>query len=183
MYLVINMKNTKYGKGNGTKSSLKNSMMNGNELKSLIILVIIVSVIFLIFYGITLLFDKKETTNENSVVQETIQYDEILVGQVLNRDEKEYYVLIKNEQNHYNDLYLAYLDSYVNADSSRRYYTVDLSNAFNSSYLGDATVIDKTDFYSSKFADTTLIKVKNKKINKTYSTHEDILAILKSIAA
>lgn len=183
MDLVINMKKTKYEKSSSSGPNQKSTIMSGNELKSLIVLIAIVSVIFLVFYGITLLVDKKEPTQENGVVQETIQYDEILVGQILNRDEKEYYVLIKNSDNHYNDLYAMYLKKTISGSENIKYYTVDLSSAFNASYCGESTVVEKGDFYNSKFADTTLIKIKNKKISKVYSTHDDILAILEQMAA
>lgn len=173
------MKKAKKEKNNNSK----NTVMNGNELKSLIILVVIVSLIFLAFYGITLLVDKKENKGETGVLQETIQYDEIMVGQILNRKEKDYYVLIKNSDNNYNNLYLAYLNTYVTNNEEAKYYTVDFGNALNSSYVGETTIIDKNNFFDSKFADTTLIRVKNNKISKVYSTHEDIFTLLKQIAA
>ena len=87
--------------------------MEGNELKSLILIIVIVSAVFLIFYVITsLTSNKKSNTLDYEVKQETIQYEEILVGQALNQKEKEYYVLIKNEKNNYNDLYVYYLKKY-----------------------------------------------------------------------
>lgn len=176
MYLVILMKKAKKENSN----SSKNTIMSGNELKSLIILVVIVSLIFAAFYGITLLLDKKVPQEEETITQETIQYDEIMIGQLLNRNEKEYYVLIKKENNHYNNLYVSYLNNYI---KDIKYYTVDLSNALNSTYIGDVTNIEKNDFFNSKFADTTLIKVKNKKVNAVYSTYDEIITLLEKLAA
>lgn len=158
--------------------------MSGSELRSLVILIVIVSLIFLIFYGITLLVNKDESEKDAAdILQETIQYDEVLIGQVLNRDKKTYYVLIENANNNYNDLYLAYLNNYVSSNTNEKYYTVDLSSAFNLAYVGDVTTVYKDDFFNSKFADTTLIKVKNKKINKVYTTHDEIINLLKTLAA
>ena len=177
MYLVITMGKAK------TKKNNDNTIMEGNELKSLIIIIIIVSVVFLAFYGITALTSKKKTAgSEYEVKSETIQYDEIMVGQILNQKEKEYYVLLKNENNHYNDLYTYYLKKY-SSKKSKKYYTVDLSNALNSSYVGDSTNVNTKSFFNSKFGNTTLILIKNKEVNKVYSTDEQITEVLKKIAA
>lgn len=165
------------------KKNNDNTIMEGNELKSLIIIIIIVSVVFLAFYGITALTSKKQTSgSEYEVKSETIQYDEIMVGQILNQKEKEYYVLLKNENNHYNDLYTYYLKKYA-SNNSKKYYTVDLGNALNSSYVSDSTSVNTKSFFNSKFGNTTLILIKNKKVNKVYSTDEQITEILKKIAA
>lgn len=157
--------------------------MEGNELKSLILIIVIVSAVFLIFYVITsLTSNKKSNTLDYEVKQETIQYEEILVGQALNQKEKEYYVLIKNEKNNYNDLYVYYLKKYVSSNKNKKYYTVDLSNALNNAYVGDAQDINVKNFFNSKFNDTTLILVKNKKVSKVYSTDDEITKILKKVA-
>lgn len=160
------------------------TIVEKNELKSLIIIIVIVSAIFLVFYGITLLTSKKhETKHTTEVKEETIQYDEIMIGQILNQNEKQYYVLIKNSKNVYNNLFTTYLKSYASSENSIKYYTADLDNSLNSSYVANDTKIDKTNFYNSKFGDTTLILIKNKKVNKTYTSDEEILNVLKQLVA
>lgn len=177
MFSVITMGKLKANKKNN------DTIMEKNELKSLILIIIIVSLIFLVFYGITLLTSKTATNGTNFEVQsETIQYDEILVGQVLNRNEKEYYVLLKNENNSYNDLYTYYLKSYTSKNNNKKYYTVDLNNELNSSYISDTeTNVNTKKFFSSTFSDTTLLLIKNKKVNKVYDTDEEIVNILSKI--
>lgn len=159
------------------------TIMEKNELKSLILIIVIVSTIFLVFYGITLLTSKTKTNGTTFEVQsETIQYDEIIIGQVLNRNKKEYYVLLMDENNNYNDLYLYYLKNYVSKNENKKYYTVDLNSEFNSAYFTDVeTNVNTKKFFSSKFSDTTLLLVKNKKISKFYTTHEEIVSILSKI--
>lgn len=167
------------------KANKKNNdtIIEKNELKSLILIIIIVSLIFLVFYGITLLTNKKTTNGTSFEVQsETIQYNEILVGQVLNRNEKEYYVLLKNENNSYNDLYIYYLNNYTSKNNNKKYYTVDLNNEFNSLYVSETeTNVNTKKFFSSTFSDTTLLLIKNKKVNKVYDTDEEIVNILSKI--
>lgn len=173
------MGKTKQVKKNIEKNHEQASSISKNELKSFIIVIAIVIIIFLAFYGITLLIHQDEEQLDNEVVQETIQYSEILVGQILNRNQKEYYVLVKEQENVYNELYSQYLDLYSSNDGI--YYTVDLNHAFNQNYISDSTLVKGKEVSQFQFSDTTLIKVKNKKIDKVYSTHEEIVAALEKL--
>ena len=81
------------------KINHKNNIETNNELINLIKIVVIVCVILLAFYFITLLVNKKTKGsvfgNDDSVA--VIQYDKIIVGEILNRPDNNYLVLVKKE--------------------------------------------------------------------------------------
>lgn len=166
-------------KKNVDKQQNKESLLQRSELKNLIILVLVIVAIFFIFYGITAIIDPGNKQNDPEVVEETIQYNEIMVGQILNRSDKSYYVLVINNENEYNGLYESYLDMYVSKNKDGNYYTVDLDNAFNRKYRGDSTLVKGNDISSFKFSDTTLLKIKNQKIDKVYAEKDEIVTALK----
>ena len=166
-------------KNNDKKSQNKNSILHRSELKNFVFIIVVVMVIFLLFYGVTVLVKPDEQKPEKEILQETIQYNEILIGQLLNRNEKEYYVLVQENDNVNNALYADYLILY--AKKSGVYYTVDLNHAFNQNYIGDSTVVEGQNLSSYHFNDTTLLKVKIKKIDKVYTTYDEIISALKKI--
>lgn len=157
----------------------KESILQRGEIKNLIILVLIIVAIFFIFYGITAIIDPGNKPKDPEIVEETIQYNEIMVGQILNRSDESYYVLVVNKENEYNGLYESYLDMYVSKNKDGNYYTVDLNNAFNQKYRGDSTLVKGNDISSFKFSDTTLLKIKNQKIDKVYAEKDEIVTALK----
>lgn len=157
----------------------KESVLQQSEIKNLIIIVLIIVAIFFIFYGITAIIDPGNKPKNPEIVEETIQYNEIMVGQILNRSDKNYYVLVINNENEYNGLYESYLDMYVSKNKDGKYYTVDLDNAFNQKYRGESTLLKGNDVSLFKFSDTTLIKIKNQKIDKVYAEKDEIVTALK----
>lgn len=156
----------------------KESILRRSELKNLVILILIIVAIFFVFYGITAIIDPGNKPKETEIVEETIQYNEIMVGQVLNRYNKSYYVLVINNENEYNGLYESYLDMYVSKNKDGNYYIVDLDNTFNQKYRGDSTLVKGNDVSSFKFSDTTLLKIKNQKIDKVYAEKDEIVTAL-----
>ena len=159
---------------NVKKEEKKNNPQT-SEIRSLLIIILAVIIIFLIFTAITTLVNPKKHTDATQVIEETVQYDKIIVGEILNRLEDNYYVLVLEKDNAYNELYKTYLDMYISKNKEQKYYTVDLNDAFNQSYLGEKTVVSGKDISKYSFNNSTLIKIKNNKIDKVYALHEDIL--------
>lgn len=152
-----------------------------NEMINLIKILVIVCAVLLVFYFITVLVNKKDDNNtysENTTA--TIQYDKILVGQILNRDEKDYYVLVEKENDQYNSLYNYYLSSYDGENKNFKYYTVDLSDVFNGNHVGEQTVVTG-DVANFKFASTTLLRIKNGKATKVYTERDAIVSYLENL--
>lgn len=153
--------------------------MNDNyDLKNIIKFILIVSVIALLFYFITVvvLKNKKSETYDISSEPAVIQYNEIIIGDMFNQKESEYYVLLKENEDFYLDLYDTYISTYTGKENSLKVYTVDLSNAFNKKYLAEENNLDKENF---KIKSTALIKINNKNIVETYEDNNSIIEALK----
>ena len=88
---------------------------------------------------------------------------------------------MKDNDNSYNELYVAYLDKYISDNKDYNYYVADLADAFNQNYISDKTEVKGNDISNYKFNDTTLIKVKKNKVDKVYTSHDDIFGVLKGL--
>lgn len=154
---------------------------NDNEMLKLLKLVIIVSLIVGLFYVITLFVNKKEEALEETDTPATIQYDYILVGNILSQPAEKYYVLAKTSNDLNAKIYEAYLSNYKNIKDSLRTYYIDLDNPLNSKFLKDESNFKIKDINEISFKETTLLLIENDKIKKTYEGKENILEILKEI--
>ena len=97
---------------------------------------VIVIAFFALFLLITYFITKKDSDTNNSKTV-TIQYEEIMSGQILNRSNSEYYVLATTETDNYNDLYTAYVTQYKSVTDHLTVYTINLNNGLNNSYIGE----------------------------------------------
>lgn len=136
--------------------------------KQIIISLFIVVAVILIFYGITVLLTnnkEKETSVPNDSNEAVIQYDEIIVGEIYNQSESEYYVLAYNDNSNSQE-YISNLNTYSELEGATKSYEIDLTNAFNKKYVSS-----ESDFEGQFpiFSETTLVKVVNKQIVETYT--------------
>lgn len=161
-------------------------VVEDNEFTNLIKIVLIVTGIFLAFYLITYLVAKNKADNtekKDDSAEVSIQYDEILMSNLLKQSGSEYYVLAYDAKDVYYDTYNTYITSYTGEDDALRVYTSILSNSFNKSFY-DANAESNTDVDSIdklKLNSSTLIKVKDGKIEATYEGHDAIVTHLKSL--
>ena len=172
-------KSRKISANKNTKMKQKNNetIISNNELKNLLKVTLIICGVLLVFYFITVLVQKNNNNTDNSDNNvAVIQYDKILVGEILNRKEKEYYVLIEKKNDSYVELYKQYLN---NLDKAK-YYTVDLSDVFNQNNIGEETIVDGNDVQNYKFNETTLLKVNNGSLIEAYKNKESIIEYLKN---
>lgn len=151
--------------------------MGINYIKIILIILVIVCVFSLITSFVT--NKKNNKTNSNEV---TIQYKEIIAGNILNASNDEYYVLIGFENDNYNTLYETYLTNYASKEKALPYYKVDMSKGFNKSYISTDKPNLDTDISSElKFTETTLLKIKSKKIVEKYYTNDAIIKALEQL--
>ena len=141
-------------------------------------IVIILLVVFAVFYIITYLVTKEPVTPE---AEPTIQYKEVIVGNMLNINEEEYYVLAEFEGDIYNSLYETYLSNYSGTDDGKSYYTIDMSKGFNKPYISEESNLDVDSVSNLKFSATTLLKIKSGKITEKYETNETIISALEKL--
>ena len=143
------------------------SYSTGDELGKLIKLVIIVTIIVLLFYGITYLVNKEKDTTDTPVKTE-IQYDNILIGNILTQPNDEYYVMIYDDNDYNSKVYEMYLSMYEDKEDAIRYYTADLTNPLNSSFVSDESNFEIEDISDLKVSTSVLLKIKDKKIESVY---------------
>lgn len=161
------------------KTNNNKSVVTENELVNLIKIIVIVCVVLLAFYFITVFINNKnnDTKNSDDTVA-TIQYEEIIVGEILNRKEQEYLVLVKKENDVNYDLYQSYLSIYSGKSKALPIYNVDLGSVFNANSIGEETILENgvADF---KFNDSVLLKVTNGNITESSIGNEQIENYLK----
>ena len=117
--------------------------------------------------------DEEETVEETS-----IQYEEIIAGQILNRSQDEYYVLLFNFTDTFASYYLSLKDSYLQNDSALPFYIVDLEKHINKDIVAETESDYKANLSSLsdlKVTNPTILKVKNHKVIKNITGRENIL--------
>lgn len=154
-----------------------------NEMKKFIIMILIVTLVFGAFYGLTVLINKedKQPTEDNNKSNVTIQYDEILIGNIFNQNNDNYYVLIEDIEDVNVSVYHAYLSNYSQKDDAKRVYTAVLNNMFNNKYIDENSNLSN-DISEFKVSKTTLLEISKNKIVKSYEKDDDILEVLKEIS-
>lgn len=149
--------------------------------KSLIKIIICISLIFVVFYFITnFILDNKQEEKDDSVT--VVDFSKITLSQILNREEDEYFVIatmssLDNSSyldTNYKNLYNQYINSYKQKEESYPFYYVDLDNALNKNYISNELNITN-DLSKLKLNDEVLFKIKNGSIEKTYIGREEIL--------
>ena len=159
------------------------------SIKNLILIILVISVVFGLFYLITCLFVKP--VEENNINNEVTEFDstKITLGNLLDRSEDEYYVLATKESLYdsynlkinYSELYNNYINSYTSNEDSLQFYYVDLDDALNKSYISDKLNISN-EISELKLNDEVLFKIKNGEIEQSYVGSSDILEALNELS-
>ena len=167
-------------------SKKKKSNLSNNEFVKLLQLILIVTGIFLAFYLVTWLFtdNSDENKKEEEKPEVSIQYDEILMSNLLKQKDLEYYVLAYDAEDKYYDSYNMYINTYSTQKDAKRVYTSVLSNGFNKKFYDKElkeSVIDAADISKLKLKDTSLIRVRRGTIRNVYEGHEEIINFLSTV--
>lgn len=150
-------------------------------LKGLLKILICILIIFVVFYFITNLIisnRKEEKNNDISVIDSS----KITLNQLLNRNEKEYFVIATMKSlytasyidTNYINLYSDYINKYNQKEEAYTFYYIDLDDALNKKYVDDELNITD-DLSNLKLNDEVLFKIKDGKIEKTYVGKDEIL--------
>lgn len=198
MVLVIRMKEKKVKKDTNIKNDKKSELKikndnkqtkskfwdNSNELKKLVTIFVVVVVIFAIFYVLTVVIknNKSSQPKENNSVA-VIQYDEILVGEILNQNQDAYYVLATEEDDNNISQYQSYIDNYKSNENSLKVYEVNLSSVFNKKYMSENSDFDFNQLSEIKFSTATLLKIEDGKLTEYYEGKEEITEYLEDLIA
>ena len=154
---------------------------NENEMLKIFKLVAIVCLVSLVFYLITVFINKDDKKESDTKTPATIQYDYILVGDILSKENDSYYVLAKMSNDLNTKAYEAYLSNYKSVKDAKRVYYVDLNNPFNEKAISTKSKFNTTDALKVRFNETTLLLIQKGKIIKTYEGKDKITEILQEI--
>lgn len=150
-----------------------------NELRRLSTILISIVGVICIFYITTIIITKKNGSLQYQISDEIsqISYTDILASDILRKDEA-YYVLVKDDNDAYVNLYETYISSYTSLENHLQVYSVDLNDALNQAYKAE-----QNNFSSEKlqFKGTTLLKISNNTIEATYEDSTTINQHLKSL--
>lgn len=133
------------------------------QVKTSIILFIIVVLVCVGIYFLTDTMIKKEANSNNKIKETTINYDIATVGTMFNRIESEYFVLLysnKDDGSKLNNV----LDTFRSSDNYVKTYYIDLDNKFNKDVLGDELVKEPKTSNEVKVKGATLYKIKDGKV-------------------
>lgn len=147
----------------------------GDEFSKLFKIVLIVTAIIVVFYGVTVVVtDKADEARKEAESEKTeIQYDSIMIGSMLNINGS-FYVLITDSDDIRLNEYTTMIQTIKANEDAPTIYTADLSNAFNKEYLSDKTNYD-SDLEKFRVKGTTLVRVKDHKIEDVYDSYDDII--------
>lgn len=158
------------------KSLEREELVETNQIKKLIINILVIVIVFAIIYLISALFitkeldwfskDKGNDTSENS----TNVDGAILASAIFNQSEEEYYVYFydfdEKEEN-------STITSLVNNSlSSSKIYKVNTSSAMNTKYVGDVSNKNAKNLADLKVVPQTLIKISGDTITEYYEKDE-----------
>ena len=134
------------------------------------------------FYFLTdKIIDKNKIEEEKEEEKVTVNVrkdNDIKSSEIEKIKDSEYYVLIDKEDDENNSMYDIYINSLKYSNYSTNFYYVDLSKDENKDLLGKEEKLKKLS--DLKVKDTTLIHVKDGKIEKTYVGGEKIIEHLTS---
>ena len=140
-----------------------------NEISKLIKIVLIVTLVMIVFYFVTVVVTKK--ANEVK--------DSNMIGYML-KIEGSYYVLIKDNDDKLLNEYETLVSTVGSNDSAPKVYGANLNDSFNKNYLSGESNYD-SNLNNFKVKGTTLVKVKDHKIDSTFDDHDSIVSELESL--
>lgn len=165
------------------KNMKKNKKMNNTEEESnyvnsfvfAILILIIFFILGYLFIGIfvtkTISFGDKKDKKKEEI---TIDNDTILLGQLFEQSEDEYYVLVYDASDKDNIL-TNWKGKYESKGTNIKVYTVDSSNKLNAKFLVDKdSNTNPTGYDNLKVKEPTLIKISNKTVSEYIEGKEDI---------
>lgn len=153
---------------------MKKNNVKEFETGSLFKIMLVICIVFAIFYVLTYYISKKTDNKGNNTNTDTvtvIQYDEILIGSILNQPDDSYYVLITSEYD-YTNRYKEYISKYSNGN--KIYYSFK-DNQMNNKYISENENLIVENISDFKVKDNTLLKIVSGKIVNAYSGNQNIM--------
>lgn len=161
------------------KKDIKIETEEQKEIKKFIFVILGLVIILVGIYFFTRAFVTKDlfNANEKTYQEGTINYNIAIVGNMLTRPDKEYYVLAFNSEDADAIYYNTLIEKYMQKEKSTKVYYVDLENALNKKYVAENEEEKSKSFKSIedlKLGSMTLLKVKEGKVTKYITSIEDL---------
>ena len=152
------------------KKTVKNkSQYNSANYNEDVVKVVKIIAAVILFFGIIYLITALVTgelnfgKKEEKETKTTIQYEEILAGQTLNRNNDSYYVILYNFSSDNAPIISSLKTTYKAKTDALGVYTVDLDKAFNTPYITTESYKQlPTTIEDFKIKCPTIVKVKQK---------------------
>ena len=158
--------------------NMKNNNKSYNqdfEMGNLVKIIIVLLIVFGLFYVLTYYIQKNKQSESNNNDPKntitTIQYDEILMGEILNQNEEDYYVLLVKKDD-YTKKYKEYISKYSNGN--KFYYSL-IDNGMNTKYLSDTSNLKVEDIGQLRVSNTSLVKINSGKIIEAYDGNSSVM--------
>lgn len=143
------------------------------SVKKVVITLAVIVITFVAFYFLTdFLISKRTVKVEESNSNTSTNTKEIPFLNTLKQSQKEYYVFALTDDKD-KDVYIKYAGF-----NSKTYYTVDMTNSMNKTYIGEKTEINEK-VKDIRISDSTLFVVKDGKIKEHFTGYDDIVEYLK----
>lgn len=160
------------------KKNVTATIQSENEVYKLIKIFLILVLCFGIFWGITMIVTKRQSNVSGSgEAQEriaTIQYDKILVGELLNQKRDHYYVYLDQGDHQYYTLYSSYISSYMSKEDAQKIYTVDMLDPFNKAFWSNESKFDIEKVADLKVKEATVLEIENGEIVEIYEGNKEV---------
>ena len=178
-------KKTKVESVKATKTPLHKKIetsTNNNELVRLVKIIVIITVIMALIYVVTMIATKKadevkkdDTSTSKKTTKTEIQYDNIMIGTMLNKSGT-YYVLIEEDKK--DDQRIGEYDQLVttikNKEGAIKIYKVDLTDAFQRVYTAKESNYYVDNISDFKVTGTTLLKIEDAKVVTAFDDYDGI---------
>lgn len=150
------------------------------EIKKFILILGIVIILVIGVYFFTKIYVVKDTNDKDDTKTEiTFNYNKTILGSLFNRPYDEYYVIVFDSEDLQANYYYNLVSSYQNKSNASKIYIADLNDSMNKKFYNkDESNPQAQEASELKVKDLTLIKIKNKKINRYL---EDVDSIKKEL--
>lgn len=153
-----------------------------NEVKTFIIIVLVIALLAGIIYFVTDYFKNKDEADTNTTTA-SINYDKVSVGMFLNRPYENYYILVYDSESADAIKYSTLISLYKQKSDAKKIYFCDLNNSLNNKYYNvnndNKSNPEAKEIKDLDFGDLTLLEIKNGKIVKYIEDYTTIQEKLK----
>lgn len=175
---IINKETSTKNFKNKSEKMKSSSIVSSDEMGKLTKIILVLVVIAIAFYGLTVIitkFQKPSVPDRNkNIVPAAIQYDEILIGTMLNQSRDEYYVLIQKDDDQYQTLTSYYLQRYSTNSKSLKVYMSNINSIYNQFYISETSNIRTNNMSEFRVSTITLVKIKNHEIVEAYEGLDEV---------